>query len=91
LNASKTYMLVPSKVRAGTAACRELADVLSQWGPVAGASLGLRQAFADSATSGEGICTYSPSSTAHKEVAALAEEVTRNLGVRHEQEASLAS
>ncbi len=75
LDSSKAYLIVPSKIRQSTAAGREIASVLKTWGPVARTSLGLRVALADAATAGLGISDYAPSSSAHREVAALAEEV----------------
>ena len=94
MDGSKEFMLVPSKVRAGTAAGRELASVLAKWGRVSKSSIGLRQAYADAATSGEGITTYAPKSTAHAEIVALAEEIAAALqkreGKENEQETSVA-
>jgi len=79
LDSSKAYLIVPSKIRQSTAAGREIASVLKTWGPVARTSLGLRVALADAATAGQGINDYAPSSSAHREVAALAKEVTELL------------
>ena len=79
LDSSKTYLIVPSKIRQSTAAGRELATVLKSWGPIARTSVGLRVAFADAATGGQGITTYEPNSAAHQEIADLAKEITELL------------
>lgn len=90
LDQQKQFLIVPSKVRSSTAAGRELRSVLSQWGQVSETTLGLRVAYSDAATTGEGICTYAPSSPAHMEMQNLAIEVTQLLGGNHGEQAALA-
>jgi cellulose biosynthesis protein BcsQ len=75
LDSSKTFLIIPSKIRTTTAAGKELRMVLKQLGPVSKADIGLRQAFADASTTGEGIDTFSPKSKAHKEIQTLTTEV----------------
>jgi chromosome partitioning protein len=75
LDNSKKFLLVPSKVRTSTKAGKELRSVLSEWGPVSQATIGLRVHLSDAAISGEGIHTYAPQSPAHKEIQRLAREV----------------
>ena len=91
LDGSKKFLIVPSKVRSSTAAGRELRTVLSQWGQVSESTLGLRVAYSDAATTGEGINSYAPSSAAHKEMKQLAQEVKAILGGSHGQQKALAS
>ena len=91
LDGTKKFLIVPSKVRSSTAAGRELRTVLSQWGQVSETTLGLRVAYSDAATTGEGISSYAPSSAAHKEMTELAREVTAILGGSHGQQKALAS
>ncbi len=79
LDESKQFLIVPSKVRNSTAAGKEIRLVLKQLGPVAKTSLGLRQAFADASTTGEGIGTFAPKSKAHKEIQNLTTEVVKLL------------
>jgi len=79
LDKTKTYLIVPSKIRQSTASGRELASVLKSWGPVSKTSIGLRVAFADAATEGQGIGQYAPGGEAHQEISALAREVTKLL------------
>lgn len=75
LDSSKRFLIVPSKVRASTAAGRELRSVLQAWGPLAKTTVTLRVAFSDAATVGQGIGAYAPSSAAHKEIQSLTNEV----------------
>ncbi len=79
MDKTKTYLIVPSKIRQSTAAGRELSTVLSSWGPIAKTSIGLRVALADAATGGHGICDFAPNSPAHQEITALAAEVAELL------------
>lgn len=75
LDERKKMLLIPSKVRTNTKAGKELRSVLSGWGPVSKATIGLRIHFSDAATAGEGIGTYAPNSAAHKEIKQLAKEI----------------
>ena len=75
LDPRKKMLLVPSRLRNGTAAARELRPVLEKWGSVSQATLSLRVAYSDAAVSGEGIQTYAPQSDAHREVVYLTHEV----------------
>ena len=79
LDNTKSYLIVPSKIRQSTAAGREIAAVLKSWGPISKTSVGLRVALADAATGGQGITTYEPKGAAHQEIAELAKEVTELL------------
>ena len=91
LDGTKKFLIVPSKVRSSTAAGRELRTVLSRWGQVSETTLGLRVAYSDAATTGEGINSYAPSSAAHQEMKKLAREVTVILGGCNGQQKALAS
>jgi len=91
LDPKKKFLLVPSKLRSSTAAGRELRAVLKQWGQVANASIGLRVAYSDAATTGEGMDTFAPKSEANSEVKTLCKEVLNILGGRDVQQTALAS
>lgn len=92
LDPSKTFLMVPSKVRLQTASGRELRSVIKAWGPVSKTAIGLRVPFADAATLGQGIGQYAPGSAAHQEIAQLTEEVTQALWRKHhDQQTALAS
>lgn len=83
----KTMILVPSRIRSGTASARELRPVLERWGTVSQASLSLRVAYSDAALSGEGIHSYAPASDAYREMAHLAREVFTHIESRQEENA----
>jgi chromosome partitioning protein len=90
MDSSKQFLLVPSKVRSSTAAGKELRSILSGWGPVARTDIGLRVAFSDAATTGQGIAQYAPDSAAHNEIKTLAEEATQILWrMRHGEQAAI--
>lgn len=93
LNAAKSYLVVPSRIRGGTSAGKEIREALSSFGPVSRSSIGLRIQFSDAATGGYGIDTYAPGSAGHKEIQTLTSEVLEalNLGEGHEHETCLAS
>ena len=74
LDPRKRMLLVPSRIRSGTASARELRPVLETWGQVSEATLSLRVAYSDAAVSGEGIQSYAPRSDAYQEVALLTRE-----------------
>ena len=74
LDPRKRMLLVPSRVRSGTASARELRPVLESWGQVSKATLSLRVAYSDAAVSGEGIQSYAPRSEAYQEVMLLTQE-----------------
>lgn len=75
LDPRKRMLLVPSRIRNGTAAARELRPVLEEWGEVSKSTISLRVAYSDAAVSGEGIHTYAPQSDAYREVAYLTREI----------------
>ena len=75
LDDTKSMLLIPSKVRAGTTAGKELRSLLKKWGTVSKATIGLRVHYSDAATAGEGVGTYAKNSQAHKEMKSLAKEV----------------
>ena len=75
LDPRKKLLLVPSRVRSGTTAARELRPVLEEWGQVSKATIALRVAYSDAAVGGEGIHTYAPQSDAYREMAYLTREV----------------
>jgi len=79
LDQAKQFLIVPSKIRSSTAAGKEIRMVLEELGPLAETSIGLRQAFADASTSGEGIGTFAPKSKAHQEIQSLTNQVIKLL------------
>jgi chromosome partitioning protein len=78
---SKSFLIVPTKMQSTTTAGRELREVLKKLGPVSKSGMGLRVAYADAATRGEGITTFAPGSAAHEEVKAIAKEASKILGI----------
>ena len=85
LDNSKKFLLVPSRVRKNTASGKELRDVLKNWGEVSKTNIGLRVAFADAATVGEGIDTFAPGSPGHLEITALARQVAKLLQLKEKR------
>lgn len=75
-------LILPIKIRKGTKSSKDLLDNISKMGAVAKSTLGLRQAFPDSAAAGIGAGAFAPGSAAHKEVLDLAAEVLNHLGMR---------
>ena len=73
LDPRKKLLLVPSRVRNGTASARELRPVLEEWGQVSKATIALRVAYSDAAVGG-GIHTYAYN-LKHREMAYLTREV----------------
>ena len=85
LDPRKKLLLVPSRVRNGTASARELRPVLEEWGQVSKATIALRVAYSDAAVGGEGIHTYAPQSEAYREMAYLTREVLEIIESEKEQ------
>lgn len=85
IDSRKRMLLVPSRIRSGTASARELRPVLEQWGEVSRATLSLRVAYSDAALSGEGIQSYAPTSDAYREMAYLTREVLEMIENKAEQ------
>ncbi len=84
LDPRKQMILVPSRVRQGTASARELRPVLESWGQVSEATLSLRVAYSDAAVSGEGIQSYAPRSDAYREISLLTREILTIIENREE-------
>jgi len=79
MNRNKKFLIVPTRVQSTTGAGRELRNVLKKWGPVSKHVMGLRIAYADAATAGEGISTFLPGSPAHLEMKKIVKETSNIL------------
>lgn len=80
LDESKVVMLVPTRVREGTAAGKELRSVLESMGRVSQATIGMRAAYSDSVSAGVGVNLFAPGSKAYQEIYALTVEIAKELG-----------
>lgn len=82
LDPSKTVLLVPVRVREGTASGKELRDVLTPMGRVSKATIGMRAAFSDSVSVGVGVNLFAPNTKAYHEIYNLTVEIAEELGYR---------
>lgn len=82
LKSGKQFLIVPTRIQSSTGAGKEIRAVLKKWGPVSKANMGMRVSYADAATAGEGISSFSPGSEAHVEIRSLATEASKLLGLK---------
>lgn len=75
-------LMVPSRVDRRTAAGREIAAALRQFGEPVAPSVRQLAAFADSFSTGDWVGAFAPASAAHSDIQALARTVRRALGKR---------
>ena len=68
MDPSKVVLIVPTRVREGTASGKELRDVLNQMGRVSKATIGMRAAISDAVSAGVGINLFAPGSKAYHEI-----------------------
>lgn len=82
LDPAKVVLLVPARVREGTASGKELREVLAGMGRVSKASIGMRAAYSDSVSAGVGVNLYAPGTKAYREIYDLTVEIAQELGYR---------
>jgi len=82
LDPAKVVLLVPTRVREGTASGKELREVLSELGRVSKATIGMRAAFSDSVSAGVGVNLFAPGTKAYQEIYDLTIEIAKELGYR---------
>lgn len=80
MDPKKVVLIVPARVREGTASGKELRDVLSELGRVSKATIGMRAAFSDSVSAGVGVNLFAPGSKAYQEIHDLTTEIAEELG-----------
>jgi len=80
MDPSKVVLIVPTRVREGTAAGKEIRDILADMGRVSKSTIGLRTAYSDAVTAGVGVNLFAPGTKAYQEIYELTLEVAKELG-----------
>ncbi|NVN91806.1 MAG: ParA family protein [Desulfuromonadales bacterium] len=80
LDPTKVVLIVPTRVREGTAAGKELRDVLAEMGRVSKATIGMRTAYSDAVSAGVGVNHFAPGTKAYSEIEELTIEIAKELG-----------